>query len=443
MLAGRPPWVIIGRLVSLSRIRLVATLVALLSCAWTGFAVLVMQVRAEGANELSRTLPPSTWIALPPLPNQGQSAIFALSVNPFSNQVVIAGRSDGALMRSTDGGITWKVVHSGGSPVLTIVFSPAKGGIVLAGLRGTGALVSKDGGLSWAAVSGLDGRSVRVFGFALTLVVAGTDHGVYASADGLTWRVSGLESTSIGALTVAAIHDPVRLVAGSDAVASTGGVPLYLSIDGGTTWRQIKAAISGKVVASLTSGPLPPARTIRPLVVGTNAGLFISIDNGASFTPSSGGALLPSTDYTQIAFVTTHFDRFYAASDGGGSRSGGLWRTRDAAHHFTTLAPPAPSVTALAVSNDEIPILYVATFRSADQVAILWAYRDTGGTPHGLPATPTPVTSGTRANPTPLTGTSWISQLLSSGRTPYIAIGVVALIVILMAVVSHFRGRRG
>jgi len=95
------------------------------------------------------------------------------------------------------------------------------------------------------------------------------------------------------------------------------------------------------------------------------------------------------------------------------------------------------------VSNDEIPILYVATFRTTDQVAILWAYRDTGGTPHGLPATPTPAASGTRTNQPPLNGTSWITQLLSSGRTPYIAIGVVALIVILMAVVAHFRGRRG
>jgi len=435
--------VIIGRLVSLSRKRLVATLVALLSCAWTGFAVAVTQVRAEGANQPSRTLPPSTWVALPPLPNQGQSAIFALGVNPFNNQVVIAGRSDGALMRSPDGGITWKVVRSGGSPVLTIAFSPAKGGIVLVGLRGTGALVSKDGGLSWAAVRGLEGRSVRVFGFALTLVVAGTDHGVYASADGLMWRPSGLTGTSIGALTVAAIHDPVRLIAGSDAVASTGGVPIYLSTDGGTTWGQINAAISGKVVASLAAGPLPPKSTVRPVVVGTNAGLFISIDNGATFTPISGGALLPSIDYTQIAFVTTHFDRFYAASDGGGSQSGGLWRTRDAAHHFTTLAPPMPSVTALAVSNDEIPVLYVGTFRPADQVAILWAYRDTYGTPQGLRATPTPSTSGTRTNPPPVGEASWISELLSSGRAPYIAIGVVALIVILMAVVSHFRGRRG
>jgi hypothetical protein len=32
---------------------------------------------------------------------------------------------------------------------------------------------------------------------------------------------------------------------------------------------------------------------------------------------------------------------------------------------------------------------------------------------------------------------------LLSSQTPYVALGTVALIVILMAVVAHFRGRRG
>ncbi|HEY2597986.1 MAG TPA: hypothetical protein VGJ79_05855 [Candidatus Dormibacteraeota bacterium] len=423
------------------RQRLVATLVALLSCAWSGFAVLVVQARAPGVAELSATLPPSTWVALSPLPGQGQTAVFALAVSPFNNQVVLAGRSDGALMRSADGGTTWKVAHGAGAQIITIAFSPSKTGFVLAGLRGGGALASPDAGLSWRPVTGLDGRSVRSFAFALTLVLAGTDHGVYASTDGLAWRASGLPTTSIGSLTVSAIHDPVRAVVGSNAASSAGAL-LLQSTDGGVNWVRIKAGISGKVVSSLAAGPLPPASTIRPLVVGTNTGLFMSVDNGVTFTPISGGSLLPSTDYTQIAFVTTHFDRFYAASDGGGSASGGLWRTRDAARHFTYLAPPMPAVTALAVSNEEVPTLYVATFRPADQVAALWAYRDTGASPQGVPTTPTPTASGSRTNP-PAAAASGISQILLSPQTPYIAIGLVALIVILLAVVSHFRGRRG
>src|SRR5690242_16771828 len=115
--AGLPAWVIIGKLVSLPPKRLVATLVALLSCAWAGVDVLVTHAGAEGMTEVTRTLPASTWVALPPLPSQGPTAIFALSVDPFNNQIVLAGRSDGALMRSADGGSTWKVARSGGAPV--------------------------------------------------------------------------------------------------------------------------------------------------------------------------------------------------------------------------------------------------------------------------------------------------------------------------------------
>jgi hypothetical protein len=434
--------VIIGTLVSLPRKRLVATLVALLSCAWAGLALVAANANI-GEGALSRTLPPSTWVALSPIPNQGRRAILAAAVSPFNNQIVLVGSFNGSLTRSSDGGSTWRVVHRGPAGILTLAFSPLKAGFVLAGTGGGGALTSSDAGLTWADARGLEGRSVRVFSFAVTINFAGTDRGVYASADGLSWRPSGLTNTSIRALAVAAIHDPVRLVAGSDAVSKSGGLPLFQSKDGGITWSQLKASISGRVISSVAAGPLPAGITIRPLVVGTNTGLFTSSDNGASFTPSSGGGLLPSTDYTQIAFVTTHFDRFYAASDGGASNSGGLWRTRDAGRHFSSLAPPMPSVSALAVSNDETPILYVATLRTSDQVAMLWAYRDTGGAPQGPPATPTPVTSGSRTNPPPAAGISGLNQLLLSAGAPYIAVGVVALIVILMAVVSHFRGRRG
>jgi photosystem II stability/assembly factor-like uncharacterized protein len=422
--------VIIGTLVSLPRKRLVATLVALMACTWAGSAV------------LGATLPPSTWVALTPPPQQGHAAIFALGVSPANNQVVLAGTAGGSLVRTADGGSTWKVVHSGSAGILAIAFNPNKAGLVLAGTRAAGALASKDGGVTWVPVKGLEGRTVRAFAFALTLMAAGTDRGVYVSTDGVTWKQSGLPTTSISALAVAAVHDPVRLVAGSDAVPATGGMPLYQSADGGTTWTQMRPSINGRIVSGLAAGPLPPTRTVRPLIVGTNAGLFTSRDNGVSFAPNSGGGLLPSTDYTLIAFVTTHYDRYYAASDGGGSTLGGLWRTRDGGRTFATLAPPVHSVTSLAVSNDEAPILYVATLTPADQGAVLWAYHDTGGAPQGPPSKVTPPASRSRTTP-PAPVTSGLTDFLLSSRAPYILIGLLALIVILFAVVSHFRGRRG
>jgi hypothetical protein len=381
----------------------------------------------------------STWVALKPLPRQGQVALLALAVDPSNNQLLIAGNSEGSILRSQNGGAAWTTVHTGKPTLIAIVFSPYKTGLVLAGTRGSGALASKDGGLTWSPTSGLDGRSVRTFGFALNLIAAGTDKGIFVSEDGFSWTSSGLAGTNINAVAVEAIHSPVRLVAGGDSKASAGILPFFQSTDEGTTWTQFNPAITGTIAVKFATGPLPPQGDTRPLIVGTNAGLFASSDNGASFKPLSGGALLPSTDYTQVNFITDHFDRYYVASDGGGSKTGGLWRTNDAGRTFTSLAPPEPSVTALAVSNDELPTLYVATFRPKDHVASLWIYHDTFGTPHGPAVSPTPVVSGSRTA-APQKG-STPPDFLKSPQLPYIALGVVAVLLLITAAIAHLRAR--
>jgi photosystem II stability/assembly factor-like uncharacterized protein len=416
--------------VSLSSRRLAATLVALVGC-------LIVS-----AGAIAGTLPDSTWVALPPLSHQKQSAVLALAVDPTNDQALISGNAQGSLLRSTDGGLTWTTVHSGRAGIATIAFSPFTSGLVLAGTLGSGAFISKDGGANWSEVTGLGGRRVRVFGFALPLMAAGTDSGIYVSADGTGWKQSGLANTSIDALAVAAVHAPVHLVAGSDTASAAAGPPLYDSTDGGATWMSVTPALSGSIVSRLVAGPLPPTGNVRPLVAGTNAGLFLSTDNGATFTPLSGGELLPSTDYTQVAFVTEHHDRFYVASDGGLSRSGGLWSTHDKGQHFTSLVPPIQSVVALAVSYAEAPVLYVATLRGSDQSPALWAYHDTGAPPQGPFANVTPTASGSRTGNPTRGGLFDFLRVLSTSQTPYIALGAVALLVLVLAAVSHFRGSR-
>jgi photosystem II stability/assembly factor-like uncharacterized protein len=385
--------------------------------------------------------PPSTWVALKPLPHQGRSAIFALAVDPINNQLLIAGNSQGSLLRSVDAGSTWASVHSGTSVPITIAFSPFKPGLILSGTRGGGALLSSDDGATWSAPAGLDGRDVRAFGFSLTTIAAATDKGVFTTEDGTSWSQSGLTDRSIDSIAVAAVHVPIRMFAASDGPLSSGNLPMFQSGDGGATWSPSNPAISGTFIVKLAAGPLPPVGDTRPLVVGTNAGLFSSTDNGASFTPLSGGSQLPSTDYTQIAFITDHFDRFYVASDGGGSGAGGLWRTNDGGQTFFSLVPPMRSITALAVSNGETPTLYVATFRPSDHVAALWVYHDTGGTPLGPLGSPTPVASGSRTA-SPSTGSA-VVELLTSSQAPYVGLGLGALVIVLLAVVAHIRGRRG
>ena len=423
-----PAWVIIGRLVSLSGRRLAATLVAL----WV--------IAFAAMNAVADALPPSTWVALKSLPRQGRTAIFALAVDPSNSQQLIAGNSEGSLLRSTDGASNWTSVYTGKTALTTIVFSPFNSGLVLAGTRGSGGLVSRDGGATWSVATGLEGRQVRVFTFSLTLVAAGTDQGVFISQDGSSWKQSGLANRSIDALAVTAIHAPVRIIAGSDGPLSAGTVPMFQSADGGVNWSPLSPAVSGSFIVKLAAGPLPPVGDTRPVIAGTNAGLFASNDNGLSFVALSGGIVLPSTDYTQLAFITDHHDRFYAASDGGGSGAGGIWRTNDGGQSFGSLVPPMRSITALAVSNDESPFLYVATFRPSDHVAALWVYRDTGGTPQGPIGSPTPVASGGRTS----SGSSASSMFdfLTWSQTPYIALGMGALVVVLLAFLANARSRR-
>lgn len=417
---------IIGSRVSLAGRCLGATFVALLASA------IACVIVCAGA------VPDSTWVELKPVPHQGRTPLFALAVDPSNNQHVIAGTSDGSILRSNDGASSWTVAHSGRAAVTSVAFSPLTAGLVFAGTHGGGALMSKDGGATWSNVSGLEGRTVRVFAFALALFAAGTDQGVYLSEDGATWTRSSLNNRNINSLAVEAIHTPVRLVAGTDTQPSGGSLVLFQSVDSGGTWTQMSPATSGSYAVKLAAGPLPPTGNVRPLLVGTNSGLFLSTDNGSNFTALSGGALLPSTDYTQIDFITDHYDRYYVASDGGGA-TGGLWRTDDAGRAFNSLQPPQPSVTALAVSNDEDPTLYVATFRTADHMPLLWTYHDTGGPPQGPSAAPTAVASGPRSNPT---HRSSLADLLSAPQLPYIGLGLGAFAVVLTAIAAHLHGRR-
>src|SRR5207237_6477996 len=118
---------------------------------------------------------------------------------------------------------------------------------------------------------------------------------------------------------------------------------------------------------------------------------------------------------------------------------GGIGRTDAGGKTFASLQSPEPAVTALAVSNDEQPTLYVATFHPSTHIPSLWVYHDTGGTPQGPPAKQSPASSGAR---TARSGDSnFLGEIFAGPQLPYIGLGLGALAVILTAVVAHLRAR--
>lgn len=391
--------------------------------------------------------PDSTWSSLGALPEKLDSPVFALAVDPFSASTLLVGTASGTIYRSGDYGVSWKPVKSGlGRGVLSLAFNPFKAGVVLAGTRGAGAWRSVDDGVTWAAQPGAGQLSVRAFGFAKSLTAAASDRGVLAGPDAGPWSIVGLDKVRVDALAVAAVNDPSKLLAGGDATANSEPLPLFASLDGARSWSVVGGAVGGSsMVVSLTASPLAPNASNRALIMGTNTGLFASIDNGASWQPVTGGGVLPATDFTASAFVTTHVERFYVASDGGASNRGGLWSTSDGGGHFASLAAPLPEVTALAVSNDEQPLVYIATFRPVDHAVMLWAIHDTGAAPQpppgGVPAAVLPV--GPAAAAPPAVARQWLLELLTGPEAPYLALGLAAVLVLLLAGVAYIRRGRG
>jgi photosystem II stability/assembly factor-like uncharacterized protein len=150
---------------------------------------------------------------------------------------VWAGTRAEGIVRSTDGGRTWKTsAGSAGPDVMAIVVTPSTPRILYAALDAGGVAKSTDGGRNWRrTVTGM--KATTILGLALdrrrpgTLYAGGLDPnghgGVYRSTNaGRTWTdiSAGMTTTWIAALAL----DPARqrLYAGTTAYGreSGGGV---------------------------------------------------------------------------------------------------------------------------------------------------------------------------------------------------------------------------
>jgi len=395
--------------------------------------------------------PDNTWAPTGPFVEKLNSPVFALAVDPADGRRTLAGTASGTIYLSADGAASWRAVRKGaGHAVLSLAFDPGRSGAVLAGTGGGGVLRSTDRGQTWQPQPGGEARTVRAFAFANGDALAASDQGVLRSHDGGAWESAGLGQVRVSALAVLPASAAARatVVAGGDATQGTEPLPLFRSTDGGQNWAAMPATGQGgvvggsSVVAALAGGPAAGSGA-RPLLMGTNTGLFATRDGGATWQQLAGGAV-SATDVTSLAVAPRRADRLYVASDGGGSASGGLWVSSDAGGHFTSLAPPQPEVTALAVTGDDPPGLVVATFRPTDHTVAVWTYHDAGGKPQG-PATPAPgpkTAPAAHGTAPAAAGRAGVLDLLARPETPFLALGAAALAVVVLAGVAYVRRGR-
>src|SRR5439155_1673589 len=191
----------------------------------------------------------------------------------------------------------------------------------------------------WTRIGpGLEGREVLSLAVAGSQVLAGTDDGLFLSADpAAPWRRL---PTLIGGVD---LHPRVTdVVALSDQVflaASPQGI--LRSLDGGATWRRPSLGMWGPADSFAVSG-----RTLGLVLASSPLGFFKSVDGGDRWVLVSRG--LGPTEAHTIAFVPSDDRMVYATS------TRGLFRSKDqgATWSQVTGGIPFTDITGLAIRPD-------------------------------------------------------------------------------------------
>lgn len=193
---------------------------------------------------------------------------------------VFAVGHDAVILRSTDSGDTWHVVHSDpelDAPLLDVVFSSEQAGMAVGG-RGN-LLRTHDGGETWTGtvIYGADDFDGHLFALTRTsgaLFVAAEAGAVQRSTDdGKTWQL--LETDYTGSFFGLLALRSGRLL----AYGMLGNA--RWSDDLGETWHPVQ----GDIEASLLTGTELPDGTV--VLAGLDGAVAVSTDGGMTFTNAS------------------------------------------------------------------------------------------------------------------------------------------------------------
>ena len=229
-----------------------------------------------------------------------EGSVTALRVDPRDPQVLyvaangVLSKTRAGVAKSVDGGKSWRLMNEGlGSPyVEDLAIDPVRPDVLYAGTFMGGVYKTLDGGERWIGAN----VGIRNFGSVTSLAIdpsgngvvyAGAGHGVvYRSDDaGRTWHAH-MDGLGEGMVDVLAI-DPSntdRIFAGVNKAGDEVELGLFVSEDGGRSWRRI--ALGMEPVPRILSLLIDPERPKR-IFVGTNdlSGVVLSsVDGGRSWT---------------------------------------------------------------------------------------------------------------------------------------------------------------
>lgn len=251
--------------------------------------------------------------------NEGmdRGVIQELVMDPRNSSILYAGTPRG-IYKSIDAGQTWFDSSAGMKQyfdIQTIVFDRKNPNMLYAGVKHNGVYKSFDNGKTWQrlriAASELSVYSLDIHPVDNTILLIGTNDGIYRSEDqGSTWAKS---SWPLDFLHVTCVlfhpHNLQKVFAGTD------GDGLFISLDGGFTWKEF-ADYSMDRVRSIVLDPSNPF-AVYYLSEYT---LHKSFDYGETWSQSHGlstsNTMFLDPNDSKIIYVGTYRGVF-RSTDGG------------------------------------------------------------------------------------------------------------------------------
>jgi photosystem II stability/assembly factor-like uncharacterized protein len=283
------------------------------------------------------------------------SDVRCLAADPLNPGRVYAGTHRGVI-RSDDGGRTWRSSGLRGQVVKAVAASPLRQGVVYAGTRPAYLFVSRDGGDTWSELTGFRSIPWRWVWFspaekpfigyvqAIALspadparIVVGIEYGatVLSRDGGRTWmrhRKGALRDCH--SLTFHATRGEWLYEGGG-----SGGGNAF-SRDGGRTWSSAREGLDRQYGWAVAADPARPevwylSASPSPFKAhsGGDAQAFIFRNDGDRWQRLSGGLPQP-LDHMPYALLTEQGapGHLYAGLD-----NGDIWHTGDNGEHWTKL----------------------------------------------------------------------------------------------------------
>lgn len=238
--------------------------------------------RSEDAGE--------TWTQLPTKSTPGLKHVESLAIDPRTANTIYAGTFY-LPYKSVDGGQSWESIKNGmidDSDIFAIDINPRDANHIIASAC-SGIYESKNAGESWRKVQGIPSQSRRTRAILQHpsvpgVVYAGTTEGFWRSDKGGaadSWMVTTSRQLEINSI---AVH-PSR----PDMVyIGTNNYGIMVSSDGGKSFIPMNGGFSGRFANAILADRETPNRIYASTINTATGGgfLFVSNDNGESWRPS-------------------------------------------------------------------------------------------------------------------------------------------------------------